>query len=62
MTSPQETQEHKDGTVKVARKGGHGAAPGDEPVPDHIGAFALHLTAADGVMLVKAHRAQKHAS
>jgi Domain of unknown function (DUF7014) len=39
------------------RQGGHGPAPGDEPVPDHIGAFALHLTAANIVMLVKAYRA-----
>ena len=39
------------------RQGGHGAAPGDDAVPDHIGAFALHLTAANIVMLVKAHRA-----
>jgi AbiJ N-terminal domain 4 len=39
------------------RQGGHGAAPGDDPVPDHIAAFALHLTAANIVMLVKAHRA-----
>jgi hypothetical protein len=35
-------------------QGGHGAAPGDDPVPDHIAAFALHLTAANIVMLVKA--------
>jgi AbiJ N-terminal domain 4 len=40
------------------RQGGHGAAPGDDPVPDHIAAFALHLTAANIVMLVKAHRAR----
>lgn len=39
------------------RQGGHGAAPEDKPVPDHIGAFALHLTAANIVMLVKAYRA-----
>ena len=39
------------------RQGGHGPALGDEPVPDHIGAFALHLTAANIVMLVKAYRA-----
>jgi hypothetical protein len=37
------------------RQGGHGAAPGDNSVPDHISAFALHLTAANIVLLVKAH-------
>jgi hypothetical protein len=48
----------KAGVPKIRdREGGHGAAPGDAPVPDHIGAFALHLTAANIVMLVKAHRA-----
>jgi len=48
----------KAGVPKVRdRQGGHGAAPGDDPVPDHIAAFALHLTAANIVMLVKAHRA-----
>jgi AbiJ N-terminal domain 4 len=51
------------GTMKAGvpktrdRQGGHGPAPGEEPVPDHIGAFALHLTAANIVMLVKAYRA-----
>jgi hypothetical protein len=50
------------GAMKVSvpkirdRQGGHGAGPGDGPVPDHIAAFALHLTAANIVMLVKAHR------
>jgi hypothetical protein len=38
------------------RQGGHGAAPGEDRVPDHIAAFALHLAAANIVMLVKAHR------
>jgi hypothetical protein len=48
----------KAGMPKIRdRQGGHGAAPGDAPVPDHIGAFALHLTAANIVMLVKAYRA-----
>jgi hypothetical protein len=48
----------KAGVPKIRdRQGGHGAAPGDKPVPDHIGAFALHLTAANIVMLVKAYRA-----
>jgi hypothetical protein len=48
----------KAGVPKIRdRQGGHGAAPGDDPVPDHIGAFALHLTAANIVMLVKAYRA-----
>jgi hypothetical protein len=48
----------KGGVPKIRdRQGGHGAAPGDDPVPDHIAAFALHLTAANIVMLVKAHRA-----
>jgi hypothetical protein len=48
----------KAGLPKIRdRQGGHGPAPGDEPVPDHIGAFALHLTAANIVMLVKAYRA-----
>jgi hypothetical protein len=48
----------KAGVPKVRdRQGGHGAAPGDDPVPDHIGAFALHLTAANIVLLVKAHQA-----
>jgi hypothetical protein len=47
----------KAGVPKIRdRQGGHGAAPGDDPVPDHIAAFALHLTAANIVMLVKAHR------
>jgi hypothetical protein len=47
----------KTGVPKIRdRQGGHGAAPGDEPVPDHIAAFALHLTAANIVMLVKAHQ------
>jgi hypothetical protein len=50
----------KAGVPKIRdRQGGHGAAPGDDPVPDHIAAFALHLTAANIVMLVKAHRAQE---
>jgi hypothetical protein len=45
----------KAGVPKIHnRQGGHGAAPGDDPVPDHIAAFALHLTAANIVMLVKA--------
>jgi hypothetical protein len=48
----------KAGVPKIRdRQGGHGAAPGDDPVPDHIAAFALHLTAANIVMLVKAHKA-----
>jgi len=48
----------KAGVPKIRdRQGGHGAAPGDDPMPDHIAAFALHLTAANIVMLVKAHRA-----
>jgi hypothetical protein len=48
----------KAGMPKIRdRQGGHGAAPGDKPVPNHIGAFALHLTAANIVMLVKAFRA-----
>jgi hypothetical protein len=51
----------KGGVPKIRdRQGGHGAAPGDDPVPDHIAAFALHLTAANIVMLVKAHQAQAH--
>lgn len=37
------------------RQGGHGAAPGDNSVPDHISDFALHLTAANIVLLAKAH-------
>jgi hypothetical protein len=46
----------KGGVPKIRdRQGGHGAAPGDDPVPVHIAAFALHLTAANIVMLVKAH-------
>jgi AbiJ N-terminal domain 4 len=52
----------KAGVPKIRdRQGGHGAAPGDEQVPDHIAAFALHLTAANIVMLVKAHRATERA-
>jgi hypothetical protein len=48
----------KGGVPKIRdRQGGHGAAPGDKQVPDHIGAFALHLTAANIVMLVKSYRA-----
>jgi hypothetical protein len=48
----------KAGVPKIRdRKGGHGAAPADDPVPDHVAAFALHLTAANIVMLVKAYRA-----
>lgn len=48
----------KGGVPKIRdRQGGHGAAPGDKPVPDYIGTLALHLTAANIVMLVKAHRA-----
>src|SRR5262249_59477484 len=47
----------KAGVPKIRdRQGGHGAAPGDDPVPDHIAAFALHLTASNIVMLVKAHQ------
>jgi hypothetical protein len=50
----------KAGVPKIRdRQGGHGAAPGDDPVPDHVAAFALHLTAANIVMLVKAHRATR---
>jgi hypothetical protein len=41
------------------RQGGHGAAPSDEPVPEHIAGYALHLTAANIVMLAKAHAALK---
>jgi AbiJ N-terminal domain 4 len=40
-------------------QGGHGAAPGDDPVPDHIAAFALHLTAANIVMLANAYYAKE---
>ena len=48
----------KAGSPKVRNKeGGHGAAPDDQQVPDHIAAFSLHLTAANIVMLVKAHQA-----
>jgi hypothetical protein len=48
----------KAGVPKIRdRQGGHGAAPSEDPVPDHIAAFALHLTAANIVMLVKAYRA-----
>jgi AbiJ N-terminal domain 4 len=47
----------KAGVPKIRdRQGGHGAAPGDDPVPDHIAAFAIHLTAANIVMLVRAYR------
>jgi len=47
----------KAGVPKIRdRQGGHGAAPGDEAVPGHVAAFALHLTAANLVMLVKAHQ------
>lgn len=49
----------KAGVPKIRdQQGGHGAAPGDDPIPEHIGAFALHLTAANIVMLVKAHQAR----
>jgi hypothetical protein len=47
----------KAGVPKIRdRQGGHGAAPGDEPVPDHVAAFALHLTTSNILMLVKAHQ------
>jgi hypothetical protein len=47
----------KGGVPKIRdRQGGHGAAPDDHPVPDHIAAFALHLAATNIVMLAKAHR------
>jgi len=47
----------KAGVPKIRdQQGGHGAAPGDASVPECIGAFALHLTAANIVMLVKAHQ------
>jgi hypothetical protein len=36
-------------------QGGHGAAPGDNPIPEHIAAFALHLAGANIVLLVNAH-------
>jgi hypothetical protein len=50
----------KAGVPKIRdRQGGHGAAPGDDRVPDHVAAFALHLTGANIVMLVKAHRAKE---
>lgn len=53
----------KSGVPKIRdRQGGHGAAPGDAPVPDHIAAFALHLTAANIVMLVKAHHAKERSA
>jgi hypothetical protein len=53
----------KAGVPKIRdRQGGHGAAPGDDPVPDHIGAFAIHLTAANIVMLVKAHLGRGNAA
>jgi hypothetical protein len=52
----------KGGVPKIRdRQGGHGAAPGDDPVPDHVAAFALHLAAANIVMLVKAFRAIERA-
>ena len=48
----------KAGLPKVRDKdGGHGAAPADPPVPDHIAGFALHLAASNIVMLVQAYRA-----
>jgi len=35
----------KAGVPKIRdRQGGHGAAPGDDPVPDHVAAFVLYLT------------------
>ncbi len=40
-------------------QGAHGAAPSDPPVPAHIAGYALHLAAANIVMLVEAHRALK---
>jgi hypothetical protein len=53
----------KAGVPKIRdRQGGHGAAPGDDPVPDHIAAFALHLTAANIVMLVKAYQFPRSAA
>jgi hypothetical protein len=47
----------KAGAPKVRdRDGGHGAGPGDAPVPEHIAGFALHSAAAGIVMLVQAYR------
>jgi hypothetical protein len=47
----------KAGLPKIRdRQGGHGAAPGDDPVPDYVSAFALHLAATNIVMLVKAYQ------
>jgi hypothetical protein len=47
----------KAGAPKVRdRDGGHGAAPGDAPIPEHISGFALHSAAASIVMLVQAYR------
>ncbi len=47
----------KAGLPKVRdRDGGHGAAPTDAAVPEHIAGFALHLAASNIVMLVQAYR------
>ena len=47
----------KAGLPKIRDKdGGHGAAPGDRAVPEHIAGFALHLAASNIVLLAQAHR------
>ncbi|MGO9997835.1 MAG: STM4504/CBY_0614 family protein [Acetobacteraceae bacterium] len=47
----------KAGLPKIRdRDGGHGAAPDQPAVPEHVAGFALHLAASNIVMLAQAHR------
>jgi hypothetical protein len=39
--------------------GGHGDAPGAAAVPRYIASYAIHLTAANIVLLMHAHNARK---
>jgi len=50
----------KGGLPKVRDKqGGHGAAPKEQPIPDYIAGYALHLTASNIVFLAKAYEAMR---
>jgi hypothetical protein len=38
--------------------GGHGEAPGSPAVPDYLASYAIHLTAANILLVVNAHNAK----
>ena len=46
-------------TVRNKSSSGHGQGKETVAIPDYIAAYALHLAAANIVMLVQAHRAMR---